>query len=307
MSFKLFIYYCALCGGWAAFLGWAIGIGLASAARSELAQDLLMGTFLGLTVALALGVTDAVWNLSGHRYGQIVTRGLFIGLVGALAGLIGTAIGSALFSLTNVEVLRIAGWVVVGVLIGASVGLYDFVARRRAGDRSGGGLRKLLNGVIGGTLGGGVGAVLFVLLRNAMGSLLGKPPSDLLSGSAIGFVALGACIGLFIGLAQVILKEAWIEIEVGRRAGRQMILSKDETTIGRAEGCDVGLFGDSGVEKNHARIVLDGGRYLLADAGTPGGTFLNDERVARPTPLRSGDAIRVGACVLRFGERQKKK
>ena len=22
MSFKLFIYYCALCGGWAAFLAW---------------------------------------------------------------------------------------------------------------------------------------------------------------------------------------------------------------------------------------------------------------------------------------------
>ena len=24
MSFKLFIYYCALCGGWAAFLAWGL-------------------------------------------------------------------------------------------------------------------------------------------------------------------------------------------------------------------------------------------------------------------------------------------
>ena len=24
MSFRLFIYYCALCGGWAAFLAWAV-------------------------------------------------------------------------------------------------------------------------------------------------------------------------------------------------------------------------------------------------------------------------------------------
>ena len=25
MSFRLFIYYCALCGGWAAFFGWMLG------------------------------------------------------------------------------------------------------------------------------------------------------------------------------------------------------------------------------------------------------------------------------------------
>jgi pSer/pThr/pTyr-binding forkhead associated (FHA) protein len=127
------------------------------------------------------------------------------------------------------------------------------------------------------------------------------------SGSAVGFVVLGACIGLFIGLAQVILKEAWIRVESGRRAGREMILTREATTIGRAESCDVGLFGDAAVEKLHARILLKNHRYLLADADTPGGTYLNDQRIDKPTPLRSGDAIRVGGNVLRFGERQKKK
>ena len=29
MSFRLFIYYCALCGGWAAFFGWMLGHSLA--------------------------------------------------------------------------------------------------------------------------------------------------------------------------------------------------------------------------------------------------------------------------------------
>jgi pSer/pThr/pTyr-binding forkhead associated (FHA) protein len=83
-----------------------------------------------------------------------------------------------------------------------------------------------------------------------------------------------------------------------------MLLGKAETTIGRAEACDVGLFGDPGVERLHARIVRRGDDYFLADAGTAGGTFLNDRRVTDPAPLRSGDAIRVGGCVLRFGLRR---
>jgi pSer/pThr/pTyr-binding forkhead associated (FHA) protein len=114
------------------------------------------------------------------------------------------------------------------------------------------------------------------------------------------------CIGLLIALAQVILSEAWLRVDQGFRAGRELILSKAEITIGRAESCDLGLFGDPTVEKLHARIVQKGDRYLIDDNRTPGGTFLNGERVDGPTPLRSGDEIRVGRCVLRFGERQKR-
>ena len=77
---------------------------------------------------------------------------------------------------------------------------------------------------------------------------------------AVGLVILGMCIGLLIGLAQVVLKEVWVQVEQGFRAGREMILSKPDTTVGRAESCDIGLFGDNKVEKMHARIVLKGGR-----------------------------------------------
>jgi pSer/pThr/pTyr-binding forkhead associated (FHA) protein len=122
----------------------------------------------------------------------------------------------------------------------------------------------------------------------------------------MGFVALGMCIGLLIGLAQIILKEAWIKVESGRRAGKEMILSKEKTTIGRAESCDIGLFGDNAIERLHAYILLSGNRYFLEDAKTPAGTYLNDEPVAGRMPLRSGDRIRVGNSVLCFRERQKR-
>jgi pSer/pThr/pTyr-binding forkhead associated (FHA) protein len=76
--------------------------------------------------------------------------------------------------------------------------------------------------------------------------------------------------------------------------------------IGRAEACDIGLFGDATVEREHARLVLDQGRYMLHDIGTPGGTYVNDRRITEPTPLRSGDLIAVGNSRLRFGERRKR-
>jgi hypothetical protein len=191
-----------------------------------------------------------------------------------------------------------------GLLIGASVGAYDMFTRLTRGQNPAGAMAKIINGVLGGSIGGLLGGILYLLLGLVLSGLFGRPPDDIYSSSAWGFVALGTCIGLFIGLAQVILKEAWVRVEAGFRPGRELILSKEETTIGRAEACDIGLFGDTGIEKVHARILLRGKHYLLDDVGTPGGTYVNDQKVVEPTPLHSGDAIRVGKSILRFGERQ---
>src|SRR5262249_26977305 len=119
---------------------------------------------------------------------------------------------------------------------------------------------------------------------------------------------LGSCIGLMIGLAQVILKEAWLSVEEGFRSGRELLLTRAETTIGRGESCDLGLFGDNAIERLHARILLEKRRYVVVHAGEEGETFVNEDLVGKtPVPLRSGDRIRVGKSVLRFGERQKRK
>jgi hypothetical protein len=162
-------------------------------------------------------------------------------------------------------------------------------------------------GLSGGAVGGLLGSLLYLLLYGAFGTLFGdKVDLDKMwTPGAAGFVALGLCIGLLIGAAQVILKEAWVKVEAGSRPGRELIVSKGEIVIGRAESCDIGLFGDNSVERTHARILRRGDRYLLVDADTLGGTFLNGLRITEPTPLRSGDEIRVGKNRLRFGERRK--
>ncbi len=304
MSFRLFIWYCSLCGGCAAYVGWALG--RFASPESSVMQAAVKGMFLGMMVALSLGLIDALWSLHWAQVHRIGARVLVAVGVGTVGGFLGGLVGQALYHFRHWSVFLIFGWAMTGLLIGAAPGVFDVLARLAREEDLGGALRKIVNGVLGGFLGGLLGSVLFLLLQAVWGLVFRDRVEDFWSPSATGFVALGMCIGLLIGLAQVILKEAWVKVESGFRPGRELILSKPEVVIGRAEGCDIGLFGDNSVERTHARILRKGRQYLLDDAGTPGGTYLNGERVAGPTPLRAGDRIQVGRCVLLFGERQKR-
>jgi hypothetical protein len=295
MSFRLFIYYCAICGGWAAFLTWGIVQAADFRGISSLyLRATLIAAVLGMIVASAIGFVDALLNAVGFQRIVRVFLCLGIGLVG---GLFGGFVGEFLHDKLHFPVFL--GWMLTGICIGASIGIYDLLRSVLTRGEMRVPLKKTLNGVYGGLLGGLLGGLPFGYLMESTAI----PRSNL----AISLVVLGLCIGLLIGLAQVVLKEAWLKVAKGFRAGRELLLTKDETTIGRAEVCDLGLFGDNTIERMHARILLKNNRYLLADAETPGGTYLNDERISKPTPLKSGDRIRVGNSVIEFGERQKRK
>jgi hypothetical protein len=302
MSFRLFIYYCAVGGAWAALVGWYLG---RQQGFQEVAAQAVKGFYLGLTVALALALLDALWNFSPRRLFQVVPRVVLAAVVGGAAGLVGGAVGQALYGRFQAKAFLVSGWAFTGLLVGASLGLFDVFATLLHPEGVRGAQRKVLNGSVGGLLGGLLGGGLSLTTATAMGRLF-KDKDELRSPSALGFLVLGACLGLLIGLAQVLLKEAWVRVEAGFRPGRALILSRPEITIGRAESCDLGLFGDPSVERLHARIVQRGGRYVLLDAGTPAGTFVNERRITQPVALCSGDCIRVGRNVLRFRERHRR-
>jgi hypothetical protein len=300
MSFKVFIYYCALCGGWAAFLSWGI-VQLIDLGRGgpggPMLEVSLRGGLLGMFVAASVGLLDAMLNSAGS---QRLLRVAVCGGLGLLSGIVGGVVGEVLKELVS-DYLVFVGWMLVGMLIGASIGFYDVIMAMRSGQDIKAAFRKSFNGILGGCIGGFIGGLPFTFLfgnqtlRN--------------SSLTISLVILGVCIGLMIGLAQVILKEAWVKVEEGFRAGRELMLTKEETTIGRAESCDLGLFGDNAIAKLHACIVQQNNRYLLAHAAEEGATYLNDKMVTgkQPVPLRTGDRIRLGRSVLVFGERQKRK
>src|SRR5262245_53810070 len=293
MSFKLFVYYCALCGGWAAFLAWAVmELANVAALRSVAWQAALRGGALGLLVAAAVGLVDA--RLGGARQ-RLARVGLcaVLGLAGGAAG------GLAGQWLHSHRVPLFVGWVLAGGLIGASIGAYDMLRAAAAGQGLRGAGRKMLHGTAGGFLGGLVGGLPYTFLIGSPALPRGGPAASL--------VMLGSCIGLMIGLAQVMLKEAWLKVEVGLRPGRELLLTKDETTIGRSEACDLGLFGDAAIDRLHARVLRRDGRFVLSSVAGAGETLVNDRPTdGKAVPLRSGDRIRVGKSVVVFGERNKR-
>jgi hypothetical protein len=302
MSFRLFVYWCSLCGGWAAAVGWALGQVIAHG--DSLGSTGIKGMFLGMLIALALGLVDALWVYSLRQVGRVLPRVLICVTVGAVGGLIGGVVGQLLFDWESSPICLILGWVLTGLMVGVSIGCYDFLRCWIREEELPWAMKKVVRGMLGGAVGGLAGGVLDWKLGDAWAALLpGK--SDLWSPSLTGFIALGLCIGLMIGIAQVVLKEAWLKVEAGFRAGRELLLDKPVLIIGRAEACDLGLFGDAMIDKRHARIFQQDGRYLIADAGSANGTFVNDQRIQEPTLLRSGDLIRVGNAYLRFSERKR--
>jgi hypothetical protein len=288
MSFRLFVYWCALCGGWAAVVGW--GVGRMIARGDSLGSTGIKGMFLGMLIALALGLVDALWLYSLRQFQQVIPRVFVCVAIGTVGGLIGGVVGQFLYDeFENLAAFQIFGWMLTGLMVGASIGSYDFLKSWIREEELGFATSKVIRGLVGGEVGGILGGILDWQLGAAWGHLF-PGEDDLWSPSLTGFIALGLCIGLMIALAQVVLKDAWLKIEKGFRAGRELLVNKPVLTIGRAESCDLGLFGDSMIEKLHASTH---------------GTFVNDQRIAEPTLLRTGDLIRVGNAYVRFSERKK--
>ncbi len=48
------------------------------------------------------------------------------------------------------------------------------------------------------------------------------------------------------------------------------------------------------VSDEHAEILPDDGGWAVRDLGSTNGTFLNGAKVTQPTPLATGDQIRLG-------------
>jgi pSer/pThr/pTyr-binding forkhead associated (FHA) protein len=86
---------------------------------------------------------------------------------------------------------------------------------------------------------------------------------------------------------------------------------KDTITIGREDAVsnmypDVDLTPhggeEGGVSRQHARIFVESGQYMLEDENSTNFTFLNRQRLASktPTPLHDNDEVRLGRVLLRF-------
>jgi len=85
----------------------------------------------------------------------------------------------------------------------------------------------------------------------------------------------------------------------GPNLGKRFVLDREETTIGRGEGCEIVLELDN-VSRRHCSILTRRDGVLLKDLGSTNGTYLNNKEVRGETALRTGDLIKVGSSIFKF-------
>jgi pSer/pThr/pTyr-binding forkhead associated (FHA) protein len=85
----------------------------------------------------------------------------------------------------------------------------------------------------------------------------------------------------------------------GHNSGSRFALDEAVVTAGRHPDSVIFL-DDITVSRRHAEIrQAPGGGYVVADAGSLNGTYLNRERVEE-SPLRDGDELQIGTFKLLF-------
>ncbi len=284
MSFYRFIYYCALVGGWCAFVGWLLPeMTIPKSMKNTLLHDVLAAGFVGAGIGAGLMI------LTGTGKQQRVLR-LIVGLVGGMiAGAIGGSLGNMFVD--KLHLPRWLGWTMMGLCIGSIEGAYECS------------LKKLRNGLIGGSLGGLVGGLLFEPIANLVQT------GHFFTSRAAGFVILGLAIGCLIGLVQVVLREAWLTVIDGYRPGRQVILSQPVTLLGRGEWVALPFMGSFGnaLDMEHLKIIRQAdGSFAAEDNDTKNGSEVNRQKIDGPTPLQDGDTIKIGNNIIRFNEKTRK-
>ena len=278
MSLKLRIYYNAVFGSIGGLLAWYL-LGQFGAFHSVILRDVTAGVCIGSLIGGLMGCIDGLFDKSLFKIGRGSFYGAWYGLLG---GMIGLLIGELILWYMGEGILgRAFGWLCLGLAVGRSEGVAN-KARR-----------KISYGAIGGSAGGFLGGAIFEFLRSSFGSYAFS--------QALGLVVLGACIGSLIGLAEDILRDAWLMVIHGRQEGKEFTLAKDKVTIGSDERCDVALFHDDKIKARHAQIVRQKGQSVLQ--GFPGSqerALVNAKPVVSSHVLQDRDQVTIGNTRLLF-------
>jgi hypothetical protein len=248
----------------------------------------LIVTLMCTGFALAESIVERSARKAAVRVGITLPLGVALGFIlSTLADLIYN-IGLGICSAAGVQsyhnpatwIARGLGWAVFGVGGGIVYGIIG---------RSG---RKTGYGALGGAIGAAIGGLIF------------DPISFATNGGAasraVGFGLLGLATGIAMGLVESALKDRWLYVTSGPLAGKQFILYKPQTNVGRAQTCDIYLFKDPDILPQHATLVQKGGRiHLIAD----GPVYVSGQRVHNSRVLESGSIIQLGRYSFRYQER----
>ena len=83
----------------------------------------------------------------------------------------------------------------------------------------------------------------------------------------------------------------------GALSGMTIDLTDQQITMGRANDATL-VLNDDYASSRHARIFPQDGQWLVEDLGSTNGTYLDRQKVTRPTPVPVGVPVRIGKTVL---------
>lgn len=90
-------------------------------------------------------------------------------------------------------------------------------------------------------------------------------------------------------------------VRSGAQAGDRFALTSDETRLGRHPDSEI-MLDDITVSRRHASLERTADGYVVSDAGSLNGTYVNQKRIDRAV-LHHGDELQVGKFRLVLFER----
>ena len=89
----------------------------------------------------------------------------------------------------------------------------------------------------------------------------------------------------------------FLVVTAGALKGTSLDLAQQQITLGRANDATL-VLNDDYASSRHARIFPQDGQWIVEDLGSTNGTYLDRQKVTRPTPVPLGVPIRIGKTVL---------
>ena len=142
-------------------------------------------------------------------------------------------------------------------------------------------------------------AVLYLFLlwvaRSALRDLRAGRPAAAVTEGATGFHS-AATAGLHVA------RDARLVVDRAPGHAPGMIYDIGAgAVLGRGDAAEIRL-DDPYASSRHAQLVIAAGVVILEDLGSTNGTYLNEELLAGPSPLHSGDRVRIGDSEFTYEE-----
>jgi Inner membrane component of T3SS, cytoplasmic domain len=291
--FKAWVYL-GIAGLVGAFIAWALCEPSFNDRGSRGLGNLVMfpafAVLVSLAYVLAESVVERSWKKAVSRAVLAVVLGVILSFVFYFVAEVIYQIGLRFLYDSGTRMgadnpahwlMRAIAWSVFGVTGGVVYGI------------TGRSAKKCGYGVIGGMIGAAVGGFVFDPVSMLTG---GGGPSR-----CLGLIIMGGSTGAAIGLVESALKDRWLYVSGGPLAGKQFILYKPQTHIGRDQANEIYLFKDATIQPLHATIELRGGRSVLIARAS---TFVSGQPVTERT-LANGDLIQIGRYSFSYQEKQR--